>query len=104
MTAAMLDGLLGSLYLATMPAPGFLVGLAAGRLAASTSAHHALRIPTDHYTTGVRVAKCLARAVATGPAIWTLGRDIEKRRNRPLFKPLGNAFSFPSRVNDYMHG
>ena len=70
----------------------FLAGLVAGRLAASTTAHHALRTPSGRET-GARVAACLMCAAATETMIWRFSDD--KRGHEPAFPRLKNG---PTRV------
>jgi hypothetical protein len=81
-------GLLGCLLLATIPAPGFLAGLAAGRLAAATTTHHTLRTPSIH-DTGVRVAACLMCFAATETTVWRF-TDFQ-RGHEPVFPRLKNG-------------
>jgi|LauGreDrversion4_2_1035121.scaffolds.fasta_scaffold938031_2 hypothetical protein len=88
MAAAVVDALFGCLLLATIPAPGFLAGLVAGRLAASTTAHHAFRTPSGRET-GARVAACLMCAAATETMIWRFSDD--KRGHEPAFPRLKNG-------------
>ena len=95
--------LLGTLYLATIPAPGFLAGLAVGRIAASTTAYHTLRTPSVRET-GAMAAACLMVSCFSEAIVWRY-TDVEmldlafpRLKDGPTRKQLLRAISMGSLV------